>query len=110
MFVADYKHFFTIPHTCEEVVPGFDFGLKFGGRIHRRINFTAKSLLGRFQGGNDSTEAYVTYYHQVHIAAASLLGSGHGTIDEGYRNAVGQGRQRLAQNITNPSGFDHQAL
>jgi hypothetical protein len=92
------------------VVLGLDFGSEFGGRIHRRINFTTQCLLGRFQGGNDFAEAYVTYYQQVHIAAASLLGSGHGTMDEGYRDAVGQGRQRLAQNITNPSGFDHQAL
>jgi hypothetical protein len=110
MLVADYKYFFIIPHTREKVVAGLNLGSEFGWRIYRGINFAAESLLGRFQNGNDIAEAYVAYYHQVHIAAASLLGPGHGTIDKGHPDAAGQGRQRLAQNIAYAGGLDHQAL
>jgi hypothetical protein len=110
MLVADYEYFFIIPHAGKKMVAGLDLGSKFGCRIYRGINFAAESLLGCFQGGNDIAKAYVTYYHQVHIAAASLLGSSNGTIDEGQPDATGQGRQRLPQYIANPGGLHHQAL
>jgi hypothetical protein len=89
MLVADYKHFLIIPHTRKKVVAGLNLRPEFAWRIYRGVDFAAESLLGRYQGGNNFAEAQVTYYHQVHIAAASLLGSSHRTIDKGHPDASG---------------------
>ena len=110
MLVPDYKYFFIIPHTGEKVVAGPNLGSELGWRIYRGINFAAESLLGRFQGGNNIAEAYVAYYQQVHIAAASLFGPGQRTIDKGHPEAAGEGCQRPAQDIAYAGGLDHEAL
>src|SRR5271157_4379075 len=102
MLVADYKYLFIIPHARKKVVAGLDFGTEFGGRINRGIDFAAESLLCRFQGGNDIAEAYVAYYHQVHIAAASLFASSNGTVDKGHRDAASQGRHQATESRQDP--------
>src|SRR6266496_2186540 len=108
-FVPDQEDFFALHHGPQEMVFRSKLGAQFGRGVHRRVYLARESFLGAAQGLGCLRKRDFPNNHHVHVTGPPFLASCYRPVDEGRAYAGGDRRERGAQHVGDPGGFDDQA-
>jgi hypothetical protein len=90
-------------------VPRGELLLELPKWVDRWIHFAAETLLGGGDHVDHFVERDIADDHEIDIARRAILATCHRSIDEGEPDLRAKGGKCLAQDICQPSGFQHDA-
>jgi len=79
-------------------------------RIDGRVDLAAKILLRLRQRRNHSAERGLPHNDDIDVASRLLATGGHGAVNEGYRDALGERGQSFAKNVRHTACLDRYGL
>ena len=82
----------------------------FHPRVHRGVHRSEQAFFRAPKHCRDNGESDITDDHEIDIARVDTLAASKGPIDEGPRDAIRDGIERVTQDIDQSDGLEQETL